>query len=213
MRVGAVIVTVTIVLTRTIVIPSLAADAASVGRRGEVAPTFRLDFEAAHFEGDFGADEEVRLDVFTTRLRWRWSRGELRVGLPLLRLAGEATLVGGVPTPGRRGVVGEATEPPGPPFPDEPGAMDTLTETGPGDVRVRADFDLIRGSARRPWLNGLAEVKLPTAEDSAGLGTGEADVEGGLVLVFSLGKTNLFLEGRYASNLDMHTFLIERGRG
>jgi hypothetical protein len=41
-------------------------------------------------------------------------------------------------------------------------------------------------------------VKLPTADDTAGLGTGELDVEGGLAFVQPFGRHSLFLEGRYA---------------
>jgi len=178
-------------------VPPIAADETSVNRRDQDGSTFRIDFETAHFDGDFGSDEDIRFDILTTRLRWRWTRAEIRVSLPLLRLEGEVILVGGTPSPGGPQGTGNAPEPPGPPTPNEPNGTGSRTVTGPGDVLVRADYDLVQGSSKLPWLSGLAQVKLPTADDSDGLGTGEIDVEGGLVLVQPLGKFSLFLEGRY----------------
>ncbi len=158
--------------------------------------TLRVDVESAHFEGDFGSDETIRYDSLTTRLRWRWDHAEVRVSLPVLRLDGEAVLVGGAPTPSKGSGKGQA--PPGQSAPSDPvTTIEHTTESGIGDMLVRADFDLVQGSARRPWLSGLAQVKLPTADESAGLGTGEVDVAAGLSLIQPLFGFNLFLEGRY----------------
>ncbi|NIO59631.1 MAG: hypothetical protein GTN89_10225 [Acidobacteria bacterium] len=128
--------------------------------------------------------DETALNVLTTRIRYRKGRSEFRLGLPYLHLDGAASLVGGTPT-------GEPSGMPGP-----PAANPSTSESGPGDVSLRFDYDIIQGSSKRPWVTTLLRFKLPTADEDKGLGSGEADVEGGLLFTQPVGRFSLLLEGR-----------------
>lgn len=135
---------------------------------------WRIDVDAAHFSGDYGLAEKVTLDVLTTRIRYRTGRSEIRLSLPYLWLDGAVSIVGGAPTAGLPG-----------------------SESGPGDVSLRFDYDVVQGGGRKPWVTALLRVKAPTADPDAGLGTGETDLEGGLLFSQPLGSFSVLLEGRF----------------
>ncbi|MFQ5670121.1 MAG: transporter [Acidobacteriota bacterium] len=166
---------------------------AALRQRGSGQAAWIFDVEPSHFEGDYDTGQEITFDVVTTRLRWQRGRGELRVSVPFVRLEsrGEVMVIGGAPAgPGR---LRAPSEPP-PPARRRP---NDDTESGLGDILLRGDVYLLEGGGRRPWLSAVGQVKLPTADEDKGLGTGETDVEGGLGLVQPLGKSTLFLDGRY----------------
>ena len=181
--------------------PAVADPSASA--REPRSATFRVEVDASRFSGDYGSTEEITFDALATNLRWRRHRLELRLGLPYLRLEGSAALVGGTPIPGERAPTPVVPGPPGSGGPSQPAHLvaDTepasSSESGPGDVDLRLDFDLVTGAAKRPWLTALGRVKLPTADETKGFGTGETDVEGGLLFFQPLGRFGLMLEGRY----------------
>jgi len=152
------------------------------------ATNWRVDLDAAHLTGDYGLGEEVSLDVLTARVRYRAGRSEIRLSLPYLRLDGAGSIVGGTPTGGLPGSQG----PPG-----SPAASPSASASGPGDVSLRFDFDVLQGGERKPWLTALIRAKFPTADEAAGLGTGETDLEGGLLFTQPLGAFSVLLEGRF----------------
>ncbi len=160
----------------------LLASALGPGVSAQDDSYWRIDVDAAHFSGDYGASETVTLDVVTTRVRYRFGRSEIRLSVPYLRVDGGVSIIGGAPTP--------------PPAGPQPGS--SSTQTGLGDVSLRFDYDLLQGSKRRPWFTVLARVKAPTGDEDEGLGSGETDVEGGLLLTQPMGRFSLLLEGRFA---------------
>lgn len=148
---------------------------------------WRLDFDTAFFTGDFGAGEDSKIDfsALTTRLRYRQKRAEFRLSAPLLRLSGDARLIGGTP-------IGNG-DPPGP----IPTPSPETTVSGLGDMSLRLDYDLLVGSYQKPWLTLLTKVKFPTGDETKGLGTGELDYEAGLLFAQPVGRGMLLLDGRY----------------
>lgn len=67
------------------------------------------------------------------------------------------------------------------------------TESGPGDVIVREEVYLLQGSRTRPWIWGGVRIKLPTADERRGLGTGELDYGPAAGLIQPLGASWLLM--------------------
>lgn len=76
-------------------------------------------------------------------------------------------------------------------------AGQSATESGVGDVVARAGYVLMAERAGGMSLDGAVAVKLPTADDRRGLGTGETDVGATLRLGQRLGLVRLSLIGGF----------------
>jgi hypothetical protein len=93
-------------------------------------------------------------------LKWESSRFQLRATVPYIRIDGPGSVLGG---PEGGIVIGPATGP-------------AVTESGIGDVIVAATYNLYPGTGTdRPFVELTAKAKMPTADETRGLGTGEAD--------------------------------------
>jgi hypothetical protein len=111
--------------------------------------------------GDYGAgaDTEITSLVFTAQREtgpWRF-----KVSVPYLEVTGPGTVIPGVgnvnTNPRRRG-----------------GGAASGTASGLGDIVGSATYGFLSG--RDFSLDGTARVKLPTADENEGLGTGETDI-------------------------------------
>ena len=71
------------------------------------------------------------------------------------------------------------------------------TETGLGDLYLRAGRRLLPPTDGGTSVYGSAALKVPTADEDAGLGTGEPDAGGFLSLRQSLGRWQVSLFGGY----------------
>jgi hypothetical protein len=168
------------------------------------------DLTYGRLSGDYGTGESSDLDIFTTRVRWTLRRGEVRISMPYLRLTGtgNVTLTPGGPVGngngagngnGNAGASSASTAPSG------------ATETeGIGDLRLRGEWYLLAGSAQRPWVSLVADVKAPTASESDSLGTGEVDVKGGVGIVQPMiRRTSLLADVSYTRMGDPEEFDYE----
>jgi outer membrane putative beta-barrel porin/alpha-amylase len=78
------------------------------------------------------------------------------------------------------------------------GASGPTTESGLGDIVVQDEFYFVQGTTHLPWLSALALLKLPTADESAGLGTGRTDYGPGAAITQPLGaKISVTADARY----------------
>lgn len=76
-------------------------------------------------------------------------------------------------------------------------AGQSVTESGLGDLVVRAGYVLVAEREGGMSLTGTAAVKLPTADEAGGLGTGKADIGATLMLGQRLGPVRLSVMGGY----------------
>lgn len=76
-------------------------------------------------------------------------------------------------------------------------AGQSVTESGLGDIVARAGYVLVPERESGLSLNGSLAVKLPTADEAKGLGTGKADVGATLRLGQRLGRVRLSLLGGF----------------
>lgn len=154
--------------------------AASSGLAAEAAKddgsyTMQMSAGVGRFSGDYGEDETTTLDVLNLSTRWYFDRAELQVSLPYLRIDGAADIsfVDGQPV-----AIGDDT------------GDEQRTESGWGDVTLRGEYYLVRGSRTSPWVIGLLRVMLPTGDEDKGLGSGATDVEVGVSLIQRYGGVN-----------------------
>ncbi|MFQ5844954.1 MAG: transporter, partial [Planctomycetota bacterium] len=134
----------------------------------------RVDVDArivpAFFTGEFGSDVRTDITYIPLILRLSSARQEFRLTAPYLSIRTEepVTFAGGDVI--RRGTGG------------------TTTESGAGDLVLQEDLFFLQGGGRRPWVSGSFRVKLPTADETQGLGTGELDYGPGVGLIQPLGS-------------------------
>lgn len=149
------------------------------------APRVDLKVLPAFLAGDFGTGVESEITYLPFVLALRGTRGDLRFTAPWLSIRTDQpiTFVGGDVI--QRGTGG------------------STHESGLGDVVAEYERFVFNGGAtaggrRRPWVSAGLRVKLPTADESRGLGTGEADWGPEAALTQPLGSLwHLLAEARY----------------
>jgi hypothetical protein len=150
--------------------------------------TFTTQVLPSFQSGEFGGDVRTDLVYVPLVLGIDHGRNALRVTMPWLSLRSDEPVafssgeVIGSPRAGGPG-----------------GAAGTTSESGLGDIIVKEEYFFLNGGGpRTPWLSGIARVKLPTANEAEGLGTGETDYGAGLGLTQPLAaRWSLMIEAGY----------------
>lgn len=159
----------------------------------------------AWFTGEFGSDIETDILYVPLVFGIDSERQSFRATFPYVWIRTEepVTFVGGDII--RRGPIVV----PGP-APMPAGGGET-TDSGPGDVVLKEEFFFLKGDGvKRPWLSGIARVKLPTADEEKGLGTGETDYGPGVGLIQPIGSRLGFVaEALYVVRGDPEDFDLE----
>lgn len=139
-----------------------------------------LNAGAGRFTGDYGLEEDTTVDLLNFSARWYLPRTELQISLPYLRIDGPADIIiiGGQPVA-------------------VPGEGDSRTESGLGDMVIQGEYYLRTAAESGPWVIGLLRVKVPTGDESRGLGTGAADLEAGIGLIQPHGPVNWLADVGY----------------
>jgi outer membrane putative beta-barrel porin/alpha-amylase len=129
-----------------------------------------LRFLISYFSGDFGTGIQTHIIYVPWILVVTHEKHEFRLTVPYLSVTTSepVTFVGDQ-------VIGRG-----------PGG--SMTESGPGDVVLQDEYFFVEGGRARPWVSVLLRAKLPTADESRGLGTGEPDGGAGFGLIQPLGK-------------------------
>lgn len=148
---------------------------------------FALGFEPAFYSGDYGTGTNIDITYLPVILEYRpTDRLRLTGEFPWIRqTSSEFTSAGGM----FQHVRGGSFQ-----------AMNT--ESGPGDIILRGEYNLLPETATKPALFFSGDVKLPTADESRGLGTGKWDAG----LSVEVGKT---VQGTYLYGRLGYTFLGE----
>ena len=124
---------------------------------------------ASYRGGDFGLTGRTNILAVPATFAVISDRQEFRLTVPYLSVTSEDPVM----------IVGDQViELPGGP---------SGTESGPGDVVAEVEHYLLAGDGTRPWLSILLAVKLPTADEAKGLGTGRTDAGAGMGLIQPLG--------------------------
>jgi outer membrane putative beta-barrel porin/alpha-amylase len=149
------------------------------------APRFGMQILPTYFSGDFGSNANTDILYVLLILGLSSERQDLRASIPFLTIRTDepVTFVGG-------DVIGR---------PPKTGSVGPSTESGVGDIVLKDEVYLARGDERwHPWVSVIGRVKLPTANEKQGLGTGEFDYGPGAGLIQPLGgKWSLLVEVDY----------------
>jgi len=147
--------------------------------------------------GDYGTDETIDSVRVPLILDYYSERFDLQVEIPWIYQSGGTTVtMGGMrfPTDGggdHQGRHGSGM--------DSSNDSSDLSEShsGLGDITLTGGLVLLDESDRFPLVRLLGYLKVPTADDEKGLGTGEFDFGAGLGLAKWLGNWTTYLEGMY----------------
>ncbi len=157
----------------------LCLSAASGWSQQLAAPArFTLRVGVGYDQGDFGSSEISRASYAPFSLRYTARRFDLGVSSAFARIdtAGGIRFIDGVPTP---------TDSSGGP----------LLESGLADTTIRSRFFLITDQGRgtpKPSVTPFVKIKIPTAHEERGLGTGKTDYGFGVELDKEVGPVFLF---------------------
>ena len=142
----------------------------------------------AYFSGDYGSGIQTEIAYLPLILVAGSERQEFRATIPFISIssAQPVTFTGGQIVPGRSG---------------KGGLTGSTTQAGLGDVIVQEQVFLLEGGTVRPWVSVIGWLKLPTADKTKGLGTGEADYGPGAAIIQPIGpKMNLMVDARYITH-------------
>jgi outer membrane putative beta-barrel porin/alpha-amylase len=140
---------------------------------------FDFRFIPAYFSGDFGSDVNTQIAYFPLILTVQSRRNEFKATVPYLTVRSDQSI----------SIVGGEVIPLGGP---------PQTESGLGDAVLEEEYFFKEGTRRAPWLYAGVRIKLPTGDESKGLGTGTTDVGPGAGIMQPLGsRWTLLAEYRY----------------
>lgn len=137
----------------------LAVAAAPAGAQdGGSTYSFSTGFD--YTSGDYGStlDTEILYVPFT--LKYETGSWLVWVTLPYIRITGPGTVVGGTD-----GAIVRKTD----------GAATRSTKDGVGDIVASLTYGLPRQTASQPLIEFTGKIKIPTASEKDGLGTGAFD--------------------------------------
>jgi hypothetical protein len=120
---------------------------------------------AEYSQGDYGTGETTRSWYFPFAWRYRSDDFRASVTVPFVMVDGSSLVTAGGMRLSPSGMGGGGMG----------GGSTTRTASGLGDVLLSGSYRLLSESDSRPWLAAGAKVKIGTADETQGLGTGEND--------------------------------------
>jgi len=168
---------------------------------------WQIGFTPSYSSGNFGTNTTSEFVYAPVSIRRLFRDGDVTVVIPFVSVTsnGTATLVGGQPTPTlpNRCLKKSGTEI----DTDKPECLALLqggasgqkvTNSGLGDIILRGRYYAVEEKEYVPLIAFTTRIKLPTASESKGLGTGALDHGYGVELSKMLGdKWITFLDGGY----------------
>jgi len=148
------------------------------GQQSAVPARLTLRLGVGYDQGDFGSGEVSRASYAPFSLRYTRTRFDVAVSSAFARIdtAGGIRLIDGVPT--------QTNSNSGP-----------LLESGFADTTVRSRFFMAIDEGRgtlKPSVTPFVKIKIPTAQEERGLGTGKTDYGFGVELDKDVGPVFLF---------------------
>lgn len=129
--------------------------------------TWQVESSLTYETGKYGTDQSTDLIYVPVSLRRFLSQGDVTLTVPYvdLKTGGGVTVIDGAVVPGS-GTGG----------------------SGLGDISVKGRYNWIEQGEVLPFIDLIARVKIPTADEDKGLGTGEFDMGFGAELSRRFGK-------------------------
>lgn len=130
-----------------------------------------------YLSGDYGTDETTKMLYLPFMVRRYFERSDVSVTIPYLSVettGAQIIIAGQVQTVGEGSDVSER-------------------ESGLGDIVLKWNYYLTEQNGPWPYLDLTAKLKVPTADEEKGLGTGEFDFGVGLDASYRLKEVHLLL--------------------
>lgn len=122
-------------------------------------PRYKVSTGFDYSVGDYGDTEDTKIHYIPVSASYSFFPWTAKVTVPYLSIEGPGGVVGGVDG---GVVVGE-------------GDVEVEKNEGLGDVVASVMYSIEPAEAGRPFIDFTAKVKIPTADEDDGLGTGETD--------------------------------------
>jgi hypothetical protein len=157
----------------------------AVEREAQQPATWQFAFTPNFSSGNYGTGTNTSIVYVPFSMQRLFADGDVSLVVPFVSVTGDGsvTLLSGVPN--RQTQISTTQGP-------------RITEMGLGDLVLRGRYYVVD---ERDWLPTVAltgRVKIPTANESQGLGTGQFDEGVGVELSRTLGKEwTLFVDGSY----------------
>lgn len=162
---------------RALAAAALLALAAAPASAGHGKPGFSLTTGFDYTTGDYGAAADT--DILYVPVTVEYETGPWRAGVtvPYISIKGPGNVVGGTDGAIVTGTGGGTTR---------------RTSEGIGDVVLSATYALPMTDQKLPLIELTGKIKLPTADEDEGLGTGEFDLTGQVDVSKKIGRLTPF---------------------
>jgi hypothetical protein len=117
------------------------------------SPTWQYGLSLSYLKGDYGSDEDTDIYYTAFSIKRYLGEGDVTLTIPYLDISDGATYVGGEVEPLAGGGGG----------------------SGPGDVILKGRYYAVEQDDLLPYIDLVGSIKLPTADEDKGLGTGKTD--------------------------------------
>lgn len=174
---------------------TLIAVSAALAAPALAEPTVELSTGIDYREGDYGTGESIETWEVPTTVRVQSGQVVLSATLPYLRVDAPGNVVGGGGGLLGLPIIVDPTEPP-----------DRVRREGIGDLELGAAYTVPSDSV---GLTFSGQVKVPTASERKGLGTGEMDYAVGAELSKTFGRVTPFVGVGYTMPGDPEDFELE----
>lgn len=125
-------------------------------------------------QGDYGSQTDTKIKYIPISIKLEKSRLVYKLTIPHITITGPGNLVG------RDTISGGSV------------SNTITTESGLGDIVAAVSYNLLPYQLNRPLIDLTAKVKIPTADESRGLGSGKFDFYFQADGLYSIKKTSLF---------------------
>lgn len=140
-------------INHIIVCTVLFASTSSLYANDRVTLSTGVDFS----QGNYGATSDTEIWYIPLSVKLEKPTMVYKLTVPFIQITGPGYVTGADADPNRAGGSGQTTE------------------SGMGDIIASASYALVPYQAKRPSVDITVKIKFPTADESRGLGTGEAD--------------------------------------
>jgi outer membrane putative beta-barrel porin/alpha-amylase len=186
--------------TTRVAIPAVILQALLLSFPARAETRLDLRFIPSYFSGEFATGFETHILSLASTLVVERGKHEFRLDVPYVSITADGLVT----------FLGDQVI--------ERGPGGRTTESGPGDLMLQDEYSFVEGSRSAPTVSAIIKFKVPTADESRGLGSGEPD--GGLGFGLSqplgtrwamLGQTQYMVRGDPPGTDLKDTFAVSIG--
>lgn len=133
---------------------------------------FKLGVGMEYTTGDYGTGQDTDILYIPAKFQYMPGRWVFGITVPYIAISGNGDVTGGAVVTNK----GQST------------GAGRSTRSGLGDVILRASYAIVEQTRNAPLIDLTGKIKVPTADEDEGLGTGEFDYTAQVDISKTLGK-------------------------